>query len=1062
MVSSWRPGSLGSAIAVLTRKVSRGGYAVWLCAITLLVAGCGLGLERLGATSNAAQRVDFNAQIRPILNQNCTSCHGGVMAAGGVSFVFREAALGVGASGRPVIVPGNPNASEMIARVTTDHVGRRMPLNGPPLSEAQIQLLRTWIRQGANWEDHWAFVPPKRQVPPKVATEGWTRQPLDRFVLATLERKGLQPSPEAGRAELLRRVSLDLVGLPPTPAEIAAFVADKSPDAYEKQVDRLLASPRYGERWASVWLDLARYADSRGLMINYPRASWPYRDWLIDAYNRNLPYDRFVITQLAGDLLPNATIDDLIATAFNRQTSTNDEGGSDDEEFRQVAVMDRVATTWSVLNGVTMNCVQCHSHPYDPIRHHEYYQFMAFFNTTRDADLPDDHPVLPIPPPAGRDAYIRDLRRRETLLREAVGENIALARQSTWSQLPIVSGRADEAEGLRRYMTRLRKVDPRLSELSYMKELLVETQNRLDRTRGSSAVIPLKIQRGEVAAGPEIPAESLYELATSATSGRVTALRIEVPPTDPKTARHTPDDGFMIERVEAWTIGTDGSERAVRFRMAPDTEEDLLIAVREARRPSRGAGSLRLQTGGFAADSKLSHTRWLILVPEEPLPAGARLKLRLTHTQAIAREADAYGPAPVDTTAGELWAASAQLANYVAKAAAATSSNAGKPTLARRVRLMTSADPRWSSAVLSERSTSRLWELAEADGRIAKVAAVPVPIMSEQPLHARRQTLVFHRGNMVEKKGEPLTADVPKLLPPLPKGAPRNRLSMARWFFAPEQPLTSRVAVNRYWEQLFGTGIVETLEDFGSVGQPPSHPELLDYLALRFQQDLRWDQKALLRELVTSATYRQSAATRPDLLKSDPRNRLLARGPQQRLTAEMVRDQALLASGLLNTAMGGPAVMPPQPSAADPRWVESAGRQRYRRAVYTHLQRGNVYASFATFDASPHEVSLARRIPTNTPLQALVTLNDPAYVEASQALADRMLEHRPASNGDEPLQARLNHGGQRVLSRDLTDGELARLGALYRDLRHKERRSERDAMAGVAGVLLNLDAALNR
>ena len=346
----------------------------------------------------SGDEVRFSHDVRPILNQNCMPCHGGVRQKNGVSFLFREEALGTGKSGKRTIVPGRPDESELIARVSSSDPDARMPYHGPPLSPQQIDVLRRWIKQGAKWEDHWAFVAPKPQALPEVKRRDWPRQPLDRFILSRLEKETLSPSPEADRSALLRRVSLDLTGLPPTPEEQASFLADLSPTAYEKQVDRLLSSPHYGERWASMWLDLARYADTKGYEKDMERPGvWPYRDWVIDAYNRNVPYDRFVITQLAGDLLPDATFEDQIATSFHRQTPVNDEGGTDDEEFRTVAVMDRSATTWSVLNGLTINCVQCHSHPYDPIRHVEYYKSLAFFNTSQDADLPEDTPVLRVP-----------------------------------------------------------------------------------------------------------------------------------------------------------------------------------------------------------------------------------------------------------------------------------------------------------------------------------------------------------------------------------------------------------------------------------------------------------------------------------------------------------------------------------------------------------------------------------------------------------------------------------------------------------------------------------------
>ena len=391
--------------------------------------------------------VHFSRDIRPILNQNCMPCHGGVRQKNGVSFLFREEALGTGKSGKRTIVPGRPDESELIARVTSSDPDTRMPYHASPLLPQQIEVLRRWIKQGAKWEDHWAFVAPKQQTLPTVKRGDWPRQPLDRFILARLEKEGLSPSPQADKSALLRRVSFDLTGLPPTPEEEASFLADSSPNAYEKQVDRLLASPRYGERWASMWLDLARYADTKGYEKDEERPGvWPYRDWVIDAFNRNVPYDRFVVSQLAGDLLPNATFEDQIATSFHRQTPVNDEGGTDDEEFRTVAVMDRSATTWSVLNGLTINCVQCHSHPYDPIRHVEYYRSLAFFNTTQDADLPEDTPVLRVPKDKARYPEAASLQRELAKLRsKVVSHGRKLEEQSQWSPMRIVSATASAA-----------------------------------------------------------------------------------------------------------------------------------------------------------------------------------------------------------------------------------------------------------------------------------------------------------------------------------------------------------------------------------------------------------------------------------------------------------------------------------------------------------------------------------------------------------------------------------------------------------------------------------------
>src|SRR5215471_139579 len=509
--------------------------------------------------------VHFSRDVRPILNQNCMPCHGGVRQKNGVSFLFREEALGTGKSGKRTIVPGSPDKSELIARVTSPDPDTRMPYHAPPLSPQQIDVLRRWIKQGAKWEDHWAFVAPKQQTLPAVKHPDWPRQPLDRFILARLEREGLSPSPEADKSALLRRVSFDLTGLPPTPEDQASFLADSSPNAYEKQVDRLLTSARYGERWASMWLDLARYADTKGYEKDMERPGvWPYRDWVIDAFNRNVPYNQFVITQLAGDLLPGATFEDRIATSFHRQTPVNDEGGTDDEEFRTIAVMDRSATTWSVLNGLTINCVQCHSHPYDPIRHAEYYKSLAFFNTTQDADLPEDTPVLRVPKDKSRYPQAARLQQEIAKLQaEVVSQGRDLEAQSYWSHLPIRSATANaapallwEASELERQFAHLEngKLTPkaRKARQKDLQQSIAEDRKRA--VAYGLRVTQLQIQAGDLRAGSDISGKQVYDLVAELNVPVITALRVEVDPANSEVARHTPELGFIVDRIDAWIV----------------------------------------------------------------------------------------------------------------------------------------------------------------------------------------------------------------------------------------------------------------------------------------------------------------------------------------------------------------------------------------------------------------------------------------------------------------------------------------------------------------------------
>jgi hypothetical protein len=1069
------------------------GRTAWVATAVLAIAVTGgVSATIFHRAATPQHQIDFNRDIRPIFNANCMACHGGVKQASNVSFSYREQALGRGKSGRPTVVPGNPQASELIARVSSKDPDFRMPLNAAPLSPKQIALLREWIKEGAPWSDYWAFVPPKPQALPAVKHKGWVRQPLDRFILARLEKEGLAPSPQADKPELLRRVSLDLTGMPPTPEEQAAFFADTSPDAYEKQVDRLLGSPRYGERWATMWLDVARYGDSKGFEKDKSRTVWPYRDWVIDAFNRNMPFDQFVIKQLAGDLLPNPSFNDLIATSFHRQTQANDEGGTDDEEFRISAVMDRTSTTWSALNGVSFNCVQCHSHPYDPIRHNEYYKFMAFFNTQRDADIafdnarPDDWPVLDVPADKAQYGTADRLQKQIRAVRAGLVTASRAAQAGTaWKPLPIQQATISEALAIQALLAKAqarsgdgkkggehkgKPVHARLANADGQKKdkggddkrlkRIEQLQKDLARAQAHPPEASLQIKDGMAQSKGTVPRNTVFELTAPFNVAGLTALKIEVPPANAAEAAHSPEKGFIINHVDAWVVRADGSTDKVAFRlMSPDAVDSLIgdvaremkangkaktkeyakdktgrpvekmVQAKEAdaspRTPDQVMTSVAANSG-LLADPNLFFARWVVAVPDAPLhvPAGAKLKLQLTQTEAVNQT---VGAAP-------------------------------------RVRLATSSDARWTALAHDPRTAKSFADLEQMDHDLAAIPSVQVPVMAEEANYEKRQTLEYDRGSFLTQIGPNLTPDTPALFPKLPANAPHNRLTLAKWFFQPGQPLTGRVAVNRYWQELFGTGIVESQEDFGSAGDLPSHPALLDWLALHFQNDLHWNQKALVREIVTSATYRQSAFSSAALREKDPRNRLLGRGPQQRLTAEMVRDQAMLASGLLNPQMGGPPVMPAQPegiwnvvSNNPERWINATGPDRYRRAIYTFVKRTSLYPSFVTFDAADRTMTTPRRISTNTPLQALVTLNDPVYREAAVALARRMIKE-----GKGTTDNRLDYGAKLVLSRDLAPEELAPLHQLYIQAAGGPSSSSLAGYTAVATALLNLDAALTR
>jgi hypothetical protein len=857
----------------------------------VLIAGVtAVGLVSAGAAGfwPGQKQVGFNREVRPILNGKCITCHGGVKQAGGFSVLFREDALGKGKSGRPGIVPGDPDASEVIRRVTHPDPAERMPRHGKPLTADEISTLRRWIAQGAKWQDHWAYIKPVSPVLPEVSDAKWGRNGIDRFVLARLDSEGLKPSGPASCDVLIRRVSLDLIGLPPTTEEAAAFCRDPSETAYRQVVERLLASPRYGEHWASMWLDLSRYADTRGYERDFHRAIWRYRDWLIDSFNRDLPFDRFTTEQMAGDLIPGATDEQVLATAFHRNTMTNDEGGTSDEEFRTVAVLDRVNTTWEVWQGTTISCVQCHSHPYDPFRHKDYYGLVAFFNNTADADWNNENPRLPIYAPADQ------ARLRSLLVR-----------------LDSLGARPDRRT--------LHSIMAHMEATLYPRGRIAAASGESVNNGGENEAVSPKLERGSYVRYANVDLTGMASIAFGfRASDAPGAVEVRIGSTT----------GPVVARAPIVRAERRGSEQVVRVPLVP----------------TQGRHDLYFN---FERHKKQSFSiLWYAFYPT---------------TGDAARDA-------------EILALQRQVAEFV-----------------------------------PEDET---------------------PVLFELPQNQRRVTRVFERGNWLVP-ADTVSPTPPGSLPPMPAGAQADRLGLARWLTSPENPLTARVTVNRYWAQFFGTGIVETLEDFGTQGAAPSHPELLDWMAVRFMKDHKWSVKSLHREIVTSSTYRQSSNVSKAAVERDPANRLLARGPRVRLSAEQVRDQALAVSGLLSGKMHGRSVMPPQPPGLwkspynGARWIPARGEDRYRRALYTYWKRTMPYPSMMTFDSPTRELAVSRRIRTNTPLQALVTLNDPVFVEASQALARYM------ASADTVLDEQLKIGYRRALATDPSPATLARLRQLY-------------------------------
>ncbi len=941
---------------------------VWggLLPLSLLLAGS-LGVR--------ADEVSFNRDIRPIFVQHCLACHGGVKQAAELSFVYPASVLPPDGW---VIEPGDPAASELMSRVVADDPDVRMPPpeHGPPLDEREIELLRDWIAQGAAWQSHWAFQRPSKLPLPTVSDPEWPTSELDYFVMARLDQEKLSPADDATPYRWLRRASLDLVGLPPTSEQLSQFQENLEAlgkQAYEQEIDRLLASEHFGERWASVWLDQVRYADSMGLGIDARRTIWKYRDWVIRALNDDLPYDQFTRQQIAGDLLPNASPDDLIATACHRLTQTNGEGGTDDEEFRVAAVLDRVNTTWQAWQGLTFGCVQCHSHPYEPFEHEDYYRFVALFNNTVDCDLESDAPTYQTP------VNPQDYSRAAEL-----DKKIERVERSTWQPEFDVLARESLWQPLRGLQAETNKAT----------QVAVETKDTHDEFHTVGTIE----RNTDITLDADLPAGMR----------QLTAIRVTALPLDPAKAVADSEWGFVWSHVEAaLVVPGEASPLPISFARVYHDEPTPLQDPQASLDPKSNQG--------FSAYTRIHYPRRAALVLSEPMevPAGARLRVTLKHRVYL------LGAFSLVT---------------------------------RRGHVAVSSDPQFPTLLESQPMQKKRKRLAKLKSERKEIESISTPVLRERPAHLARPTHVFTRGLFLTK-AEQVDAGVPASLTPRDLSPVSNRLALADWLVSPANPLTARVAVNRFWARLFGVGIVETEEDFGSSGERPSHPALLDHLATKFQGELNWSVKQLLREIVLSRTYRQSSVTTAEMLEVDPDNRLLTRGASQRLSAEIIRDQALAVSGLLNDEMFGPPVQPPlpagvwQPFAANDKWPapEPGDPQRYRRSIYTYVKRSIPYPMHATFDQPSREFCVPRRLRSNTPLQALELLNSEAFAECAAALAGRMRQHSDA------LDEQLTHGFLLTVLRPPAPTELDVLREL-----HDRLPAERGLVA-VATALLNLD-----
>ncbi len=990
---------------------------VWLSILRPVVGLWVGGFSLVSLNAAAAVSVDFNRDIRPILSDTCFACHGpdDHKRKADLRLDFPERALKGGKSGHPAIVPGKPDSSELVRRILSTDPEERMPPpnSGRKLSAAQADLLQRWVADGGRYAPHWAFVAPQRPALPSVHDAAWVRTPLDRFVLARFEQDGLKPRPEADRAALLRRVTLDLTGLPPTLAELDAFLADHRLDAYEQAVEGLFHSAHHGERLALDWLDTARYADTHGYHIDSARDMSQWRDGVIAAFNANQPFDQFTLEQLAGDLLPDATPEQRIASGFNRNHMINYEGGAIPEEYQAAYLHDRVNTTATAWLGLTMACAQCHDHKYDPVTQRDYYRFYAFFNTIDETGLDGRYgnarPLLKRPSTENQAELER--RRHEVQALEARLDGPALvAEQLLWEQ-SLISG-----EDPSPWRTPAKWELKSLAGTEF--ESLADGSNRA-RTPAAE--------------------QDTYRVQIEAEAGRpISAVRLEILP-DGQLPSGGPgrfeNGNIALTEVRAERADT---HEALKWRSAKAdfSQEGYPIAQAIDGRPET-AWAILPQAG------KAHEAIFELDSPLTPEASGNVPPLQVDFV--FGAGFPRHQPGRVRFMVGDFPRPGVKAplpTNIVAFARLPAARRT--PEQARELR-----DHFRKEISAGAKKLRGQIEVARRQRDEYERDLPSVMVMGEmaQP----RDTFILIRGDY-DKRGDKVQAGTPAFLPPLPPDQPANRLTLSRWLVSPENPLTARVIVNRYWQMLYGVGLVKSAENFGSQADWPSHPELLDWLATEFVRS-DWDVRGLLRLMVTSATYRQSSAAPRSLVMEDPENRLLARGPRFRLQAEAVRDLALHVGGLLQPRIGGASVLPYQPAGlweelmsrgdndafTAQKYVQDHGEKLYRRSMYTFWKRTSAPANLTTFDAPDRQVCTVRRPRTNTPLQALALLNDTTYVEAARHLAGRML----AAEKDE--RSRITHGFRLATGRLPSAREIDLLAQLYRDQLSRFRADEKGA-----------------
>ncbi len=1040
----------------------------------------------LAAPGSTSGGIEYNRDVRPILSENCFTCHGPDSAArkAGLRLDKFDEAIAPRKDSSPAIVPGKPEASELVRRINASDPDDVMPpaKTHKTLTAQQKELLKNWIAAGAKYQAHWSLIPPQRPALPSVHNRRWARNPIDYFILARLEQEGLSPNPEADRRTLVRRVTLDLTGLPPTTAEVEAFVSDSSPDAYGKLVDRLLASEHYGEHRARYWLDAARYADSNGIHFDNYREMWSYRDWVIHAFNRNQPFDQFTLEQLAGDLLPNRTLEQEIASGFNRCNITSNEGGAIDEEYFVLYARDRTETTSQVWLGLTAGCAVCHDHKFDPISQKEFYSMSAFFNNTTqkamDGNVKDTPPIVVVPTPEDRSRWDELTGELKT------GKERVEARRKSGKD-DFKSWEAEASPEL------FRKGLPQEKPLFHA--LLADDKER-----------SVKVEIGDETRELTLATNADWQEGVLAAKAFTTSSKHIPEMADVGDFEH--DKGFSYS---AWVRLSDGQDGALFARMddkhdyrgwdlwlqggKPGThivnkwpDDAIKVVSKKALMKDRWThvcmtydGSSKAKGVKIYIDGELQKTDVEADKLKSTIHAEVPFKIGQRHSTSPVEGA---GLQDVRLYGRTLAPKEVKALGPDARLAWLLSEPEEKRTDTQKKDLYNAWLNRFDREFMDASSALAKLE-READG--IKARGTVAHIMQERDEAAA--AFVLFRGEY-DKRRDKVQPATPAALPPMPEDFPRNRLGFARWLLLPEQPLTARVTVNRFWQEVFGTGLVRTAGDFGVTGEMPSHQELLDWLAVEFR-DSGWDVKRFFKLLVTSAAYRQAATVTPDRLARDPQNRLLSRGPRFRMDAEMVRDYALAASGLLTPTIGGPSVKPYQPdgvweavamNGSNTRvYKRDSGDALYRRSLYTFWKRAAPPASMEIFNAPNRETCTMRRERSDTPLQALVTLNDPQFVEAARHLAQLALEE----GGARP-EERLDFMARRLLARPLRPEECKITQSVLRELLASYQADPKDAEAlltvgeskpdasldkptlaaytMVANELLNLDEVLNK